>query len=98
MKARLAAYRHRALAATLVARRLAPTPADMAALDEQLGLLHFDQVPEAGSGCFEDESYAHLERLAHSWHEACEAPAISNQQCSNPWGCCTAERYAQVPA
>lgn len=44
VKARLAAYRHRALAATLVARRLAATEADAAALDKQLGLLHFDQV------------------------------------------------------
>ena len=46
VKARLTAYRHRALAATLVTRRLAPSAADRAALDEQLGLLHFDQVPE----------------------------------------------------
>ena len=59
VKARLTACRHRALVATLVARRLAPTPADRAALDEQLGLLHFDQVPEAGSGCFELQSRTH---------------------------------------
>lgn len=45
VKVRLEVYRHRALAATLVARRLAPTQADAAALDEQIGLLHFDQVP-----------------------------------------------------
>lgn len=44
VKARLAAYRHRAVAATLVARRLALAEANAAELDEQLGLLQFEQV------------------------------------------------------
>ncbi len=44
VKARLAAYRHRAVAATLVARRLAPSGDLAAALDEQLGMQHLEQV------------------------------------------------------